>query len=69
MVLTVYKGFSIEFFGKIEGTPLLDNDITSKLNVLAFDKKYRKKLDIPKFTTISWCYPLTWSLSTIVFTI
>ena len=24
---------------------------------------------VPKFTTISWCYPLTWSCSTIVFTI
>ncbi len=24
---------------------------------------------IPKFTTISWCYPLTWTLSSIVFTI
>lgn len=24
---------------------------------------------IPKFTTISWCYPLTWTCSTIVFTV
>jgi putative MATE family efflux protein len=24
---------------------------------------------IPKFTTISWCYPLTWACSSIVFTI
>lgn len=24
---------------------------------------------IPKFTTISWCYPITWACSTIVFTI
>ena len=46
MILTVYKGFSVEFLEGIEGTPLLDNDITSKLNVLAFDKKYRKQLDM-----------------------
>ena len=46
MKLTVYKGFDINFLKKLEEEPLVDNEIEEKLNVLKFDKKTRKKLDM-----------------------
>lgn len=46
MRLTVYKGFSPEFLKKLDGQPLLENEIEDKYNVLTFDKKLRKKLDM-----------------------
>ncbi|WP_022754254.1 DEAD/DEAH box helicase [Butyrivibrio fibrisolvens] len=46
MKLSVYKGFDKDFLSELEGNPLLDNKIASKLNVLKFDKKMKKKLDM-----------------------
>lgn len=45
MRLIVYKGFNQDFLSNVEEEPLIDNLISSKLDVLSFDKKYRKKLD------------------------
>lgn len=46
MRLTVYKGFGIAFLEKLDSKPLLDNSITEKKNVLLFDKRLRKQLDM-----------------------
>ena len=46
MKLIVYKGFDNTFFEHIDGTPLVDSDVTDKKNVLKYDKKTRKKLDM-----------------------
>lgn len=46
MKLTVYKGFNRDFLAKVDNTPLLENPITEKTNVIAIDKKMRKKLDM-----------------------
>ena len=46
MKLTVYKGFDYDFLSKIDGRPLLGNDIRAKRDVLSFDKRYRKQLDM-----------------------
>lgn len=46
MKLIVYKGFDVDFLEKLEMAPLVEGDISSKLDVLSFDKKTRKKLDI-----------------------
>lgn len=45
MRLLVYKGFHVDFLKGISKDALLSSDITDKLNVLSFDKKYRKSLD------------------------
>lgn len=46
MKLTIYKGFDKEFLEKLEGTLLLDCPIIQKTNVIDFDKKIRKQLDM-----------------------
>ncbi|MBQ4060352.1 MAG: DEAD/DEAH box helicase [Lachnospiraceae bacterium] len=46
MKLIIYKGFGIDFLEKVDGIQLVDNDIQSKLDVLHYDKKIRKKLDM-----------------------
>lgn len=46
MRLTVYKGFDKEFLSTIKETPLVDGPIENKLNIFAFDKSYRKSLEI-----------------------
>ena len=46
MKLSVYKGFSIDFLNGLSSRPLIDTDVHSKVNVLAFDKKTRKHLNI-----------------------
>ena len=46
MKLSVYKGFSIDFLNGLSSRPLVDTDVHSKVNVLAFDKKTRKHLNI-----------------------
>lgn len=46
MKLIIYKGFDKDFLRKIEGTPLVDTSIDEKKDVLGFDKKTRKKLEI-----------------------
>ena len=46
MKLTVYKGFDKDFLGHINETPLIEGDIAQKKNVLLYDKKMRKKLDM-----------------------
>ena len=46
MELKVYKGFDAEFLSQIEDTPLVDNNDELKRNVLLFDKKVRKQLDL-----------------------
>ena len=46
MKLIVYKGFDNTFLEHIDGTPLVDSDIDNKKNVLKYDKKTRKKLDM-----------------------
>lgn len=44
--LIVYKGFDNTFLEHIDGTPLVDSDVDNKKNVLKYDKKTRKKLDM-----------------------
>ena len=46
MKLIVYKGFDAEFLRELEIDPLVEGDISSKLDVLNFDKKTRKMLDM-----------------------
>ncbi len=46
MKLIIYKGFSIDFLSEIKETPLVDTEIREKVNVLKFDKKTRKMLDM-----------------------
>ena len=46
MKLVIYKGFGEEFLSRLEGTPLVESSIIDKLNVIRFDKKTKKQLDI-----------------------
>lgn len=46
MKLVVYKGFDEEFLSKVKEEPLVDGAIATKLDVLKFDKKTRKQLDM-----------------------
>ena len=46
MKLVVYKGFNEEFLSMVKEEPLVDGTIATKLNVLEFDKKTRKQLDM-----------------------
>ena len=39
MKLIIYKGFDISFLEQLDGTPLVDGDITAKINVPSFQKK------------------------------
>ena len=45
MKLIVYKGFDISFLEQLDETPLVDGDIAAKVDVLSFQKKYRKALE------------------------
>lgn len=45
MKLMIYKGFNIAFLDKLDARPLVEGDTMSKIDVLAFDKKTRKKLE------------------------
>ena len=46
MKLTVYKGFDRVFLSAITDKPLVDCPVENKLNIFAFDKAYRKALEI-----------------------
>lgn len=46
MKLVVYKGFDEEFLSNVKEEPLVDGAIATKLDVLKFDKKTRKQLDM-----------------------
>jgi len=46
MKLTVYKGFGVEFLSKLNGDPIADTDIEKRLNVLLYNNKTRKQLNI-----------------------
>jgi len=46
MKLAVYKGFDSTFLSRLQESPLVDNDIIEKKNVLVFDRKYRKQLNM-----------------------
>ena len=46
MQLTVYKGFDSAFLERLEGAPLLAGSAAEKKNVLAFDKKLRRQLEL-----------------------
>lgn len=46
MELRIYKGFDADFLSRLEDAPLVDNDAQLKRNVLLFDRKIRKQLDI-----------------------
>lgn len=46
MQLTVYKGFDKAFLERIVESPLCCTGIDEKLNVLHFDRKYRRNLDV-----------------------
>ncbi len=47
MELKIYKGFSVKYLMNLNKTDaLIQNEISDKINVLLFDKAYRKKLDI-----------------------
>lgn len=45
MKLMIYKGFNIAFLDKLDARPLVEGDTMSKIDVLAFNKKTRKKLE------------------------
>lgn len=45
MKLIIYKGFGNSFLERLDETPLVDNNVNSKINVLEFDKKTKKMLD------------------------
>ena len=46
MKLTVYKGFNTDFLSSVSDEPLLRSSIIDKKNVLNYDRRFRKKLDI-----------------------
>ena len=46
MKLIIYKGFDAAFLSKVSETALVEDGIEQKLNVLLFDKKKRKQLDM-----------------------
>lgn len=46
MKLVVYKGFDENFLSMVKEEPLVDNIIALKADVLKFDKKTRKQLDL-----------------------
>ena len=46
MELKIYKGFDLPFLEQLDDTPLIENSLASKKNVLLFDKKIKKQLDI-----------------------
>ncbi len=47
MELKIYKGFNLEFLKKLDiSEALIENNISEKINVLLFEKQYRKKLDV-----------------------
>ena len=46
MKLLVYKGFDCTFLEKIEYLKLFDNCTIDKINVMLFDNKYKKKLEM-----------------------
>ena len=46
MKLIIYKGFDNQFLSAVEGMPLLENEIRAKKDVLSFDRKYRKQLEM-----------------------
>ena len=46
MELKIYKGFDLNFLEQLDDTPLITNSLESKKNVLLFDKKIKKQLDI-----------------------
>lgn len=46
MKLTIYKGFDAAFLDALHEDPLVDGAAAEKKNVLSFDKKTKKKLDI-----------------------
>ncbi len=46
MRLEVYKGFNNTFYQNIENEPLVSNSIDDKTNVLVFDRKKRKQLEM-----------------------
>lgn len=46
MKLNIYKGFGVSFMRTIEDAPLVEGDLQKKVNVLQYDKKVRKALEI-----------------------
>ena len=46
MKLDIYKGFDKEFLLKIDKEPLVSLEISQRLNVLKYDKKIRKTLQL-----------------------
>ena len=46
MELKIYKGFDIPFLKQLDDSPLIENSLESKKNVLLFDTKTKKQLDI-----------------------
>lgn len=43
-MLKIYKGFDVSFLKELDGTPLIEGNVASKVDVLSFDKRTRKKL-------------------------
>lgn len=50
MKLIIYKGFKSDFLTSINVEPLIKNDYALKRDVLNFDKKYRKQLELALIT-------------------
>ena len=46
MRINVYKGFTENLLSKLQEPPIIDLPFTERTNVLMYDKKFRKKLDL-----------------------
>lgn len=46
MELYIYKGFNIDFLSQLKISPLVDYDLYYKKNILKYDKKFHRALDI-----------------------
>lgn len=57
MKLIVYKGFDLDFLSSLRDRPLVARPIEEKTNVLNFDKKTRKQLEI---ALLSWEEGTAW---------
>lgn len=46
MKINVYKGFGTEMLGKLQEPPITEMSLSERTNVLEYDKKLRKKIDL-----------------------
>ena len=46
MNLIVYKGFSLNFLEGIEEKPLVETEVSDKVDIMSFDRRTRKRLNM-----------------------